>query len=112
LERGVWGRGESRDRGGKRMGYQSTNPSPTPVCTSTRFVRKNKVAENAIFYLIRDGIFLSFSCLTNVPQDCTLPILCISENAEAAFLVYLRYDTVLKIVPIRQKETTLEQKRP
>jgi hypothetical protein len=75
LERGVWGRGESRDRGGKRMGYKSANPSPTPVCTSTGFVRQNKVEENAIFYLIRDRIFLPFFCLTNVPQDCTLPIL-------------------------------------
>jgi hypothetical protein len=51
---------ESRDRGGKRMGYKSTNPSPTPVCTSTGFVRQNKVEENAIFYLIRDRIFLLF----------------------------------------------------
>jgi hypothetical protein len=33
-------------------------------------------------------------------------------RTEAEFLVYRRYDTVLKIVPIRQKETTLEQKRP
>jgi hypothetical protein len=36
----------------------------------------------------------------------------INKKPEAKFLVCLRYDTVLKIVPIRQKETTLEQKRP
>jgi hypothetical protein len=33
-------------------------------------------------------------------------------SAAAGFLVYFRNDTVFKIVPIRQKETTLEQKRP
>jgi hypothetical protein len=33
-------------------------------------------------------------------------------STEAKFLVCLRYDTVLKVVPNRQKETTLEKKRP
>jgi hypothetical protein len=69
----VWGRGESRDRGLKRMGYKSTFASPTPVCIKAGFVSEIEMEENAIFYLIRVGIFPSLFCITNAAQVCTVP---------------------------------------